>query len=322
MPGRFSLFLLGAALAACTQLNPSVPTPSAGELARTPGAWVAYNLGCKHGCEQIRRGDLITAIDGHKITSGAEVDAADLPRGTPVRLDLYRRGTGEALAVELVAEPYEYMHPIAHVPPLWTVGAEALDRAPGWARLKAFGHATPAMRLYQLDEPRAFVDGRDLFGRGALIVLWIGSQYKQQERMLYNDILPGWYAGLQANYAALTAAGVDAMFVFNGRVAEADRYDIRRNSLGTGEWSPDRVPMFANMSSQQNPNTRGLQHAAADFNELLFNDGRMGPIIVIIDPRGIVRWHSRGFKSDSDPLGTLTEAIAFAMHQLGDQPQP
>ena len=52
---------------------PSVGMEGLGELTRTPGAWVAYNLGCKFGCKVIRRGDLITAVDGKPISSGAEV---------------------------------------------------------------------------------------------------------------------------------------------------------------------------------------------------------------------------------------------------------
>lgn len=322
MTGRLLAWSLGlAVLAGCgTQLNPSVRTPAVGELTQRPGAWVAYNLGCKLGCREIRRGDLITAIDGKKISSGAEVDDADLARGAPIQLDLFRPRTGEAMQVQLVAEPYEYMAPIAHVPPLWTVGTAALDRAPAWARLKAFGHATPALRFYKMDSPRAYVDGRDLFGRAALVVLWVPDRYIQQTRMAYDDLLPRWYAALQERHAELTASGVDTYLVFRGRVAEVDRRSLRAAAVGDETYRTSSVPIYANMSFTNNPNTRGLEHGAADINELVFNDGRIGPIVMIVDERGIVRWHSRGFERETDPMGTLSAAIEFSLHALGDQP--
>lgn len=324
MPGYHLALLLGAALlTACgTQLNASVKTPPAGELTRTPGAWVAYNLGCKLGCKEIRRGDLITAVDGKPISSGAEIDDVDLARGTPVQLDVYRPRTGEALQVQLVAEPNEYMAPIAHVPPLWTVGTAALDRAPAWARLKAFGHATPAMRLYKMDSPREYVDGRDLFGRAALIVLWVPDRYTQHTVMAYHDVLLQWYAGLQERRAELTASGVDTYLVFNGRVAEVDRRNLRAQAVGDETYRASSVPIYANTSFPNNPSTRGLEHAAADFNEMVFNDGRYGPIIMIVDPRGIVRWHSRGFEHTGDPIDTLNVAIEFSLQALDDRPLP
>lgn len=323
MPVQHLALLLGAALltAACgSQRNASVKTPAAGELARTPGAWVAYNLGCKRGCDEIRRGDLITAVDGKQISSGAEIDAVDLARGTPIQLDVYRPRTGEALQVDLVAQPNEYYHPIAHVPPLWTVGTGALDRAPDWARLKAFGHATPALRFYKMDSPRAYVDGRDLFGRAALVVVWVPDRYTQHTRMAYNDMLPQWYAGLQERHAELTANGVDTYLVFNNRVAEVDRRQLRAAALGDDTYREDSVAIYANTSWPNNPNTRGLEHPAADINEMIFNDGRLGPVILIVDPRGIVRWHSRGFATEAEPLGTLQAAIEFSLHELDDEP--
>jgi hypothetical protein len=320
---HLALFLGAALLTACgTQLNASVKTPPVGELTRTPGAWVAYNLGCKLGCKEIRRGDLITAVDGRPISSGAEIDDVDLARGTPVQLDLYRPRTGEALQVQLVAQPYEYLYPIAHVPPLWTVGTVALDRAPEWARLKAFGHATPALRFYKLDSPREYVDGRDLFGRAALIVLWVPDRYTQRTAMAYQAVLLQWYAALQERRAELLAGGVDTYLLFNGRVAEVDRRNLRAQAIGDETYRESSVPIYANTSFTNNPNTRGLEHSAADFNEMVFNDGRHGPIIMIVDPRGIVRWHSRGFEHAGEPIGTLLAAIEFSLRSLEDQPVP
>lgn len=133
---RLRALVLASVVFAGCQLNPSVPTPPPGSLATQPGVWVAYNLGYAQGCEQIHRGDSITAIDGKPVTTGAEVEAADLARGTPVKVSLRSRKHGP-MEVTVVATPNELLRPIERAPPLYTVGTAALDRAPGWARLKA-----------------------------------------------------------------------------------------------------------------------------------------------------------------------------------------
>ena len=150
------------------------------------------------------------------------------------------------------------------------------------------GHATPALRFYKMDSPREYVDGRDLFGRAALIVLWVPDRYIQQTRMAYNDLLPQWYAGLQERYAELGTDGVDTYLMFNGRIAEVDRRQLRAAALGDGTYRADSVPIYANTSFPNTPNTRGLEHQAADFNEMVFNDGRIGPIIMIVDTHKII----------------------------------
>ncbi len=319
LPGRHLVLvsiLLG--LGACAgQLNRSVPTPKPGELATRPGVWVAYNLGCEQGCDQIRRGDIITAIDGEPVTSGAQIDAADLARGTPVRLELQSRKHGK-LDITLRATPNQFMRPIPHAPPLWTVGTEALDRAPAWARLKAFGHATPALRFYRLDDPRGFRNGRDIYGRHTLIVLWTPDNYRIEDRLRNNALLPQIYARLQAHEAELRAAGVDVMFMINRRANPRVRRYIRSQiGIDAYGWAPNMIPIFANESDTGNPNTLGLQHQAADINELLFRDGRFGPILLIIDARGIVRWHSRGWHKE-DPFASIESVVDFAARQLGD----
>lgn len=319
LPGR-DLALVSVLLGACAgQLNPSVPTPKPGELAAQPGVWVAYNLGCEQGCDRIRRGDIITAIDGEPVTSGAEVDAADLARGTPVQLELRSRKRGE-LDITLRATPNQFMRPIAHAPPLWTIGTEALDRAPAWARLKAFGHATPALRFYRLDDPHGFRNGRDLYGRHTLIVLWTPDNYRIEDRLRNNALLPQVYARLQAHEPALRAAGVDVVFMLRGRANPRLRRYIRGQiGIDAYGWAPNMVPIFANETHPGNPNTLGLQHQAADLDELLFSDGHLGPILLVIDARGIVRWHSRGWHNE-DPVHSIESVVDFAVRQLGDAP--
>lgn len=321
LTGR-ALALVSLLLGACAgQLNRSVPTPKPGELAVRPGLWVAYNLGCEQGCNQIRRGDIITAIDGKPVTTGAELDAADLARGTPVQLELHSRQRGK-LDITLRATPNQFMRPLPHAPPLWTVGTAALDRAPDWARLKAFGHATPALRFYRMDDPRGYRNGRELYGHNTLIVYWLPDNYRIQNQQRNRAILPQLYARLQAHEAALRAAGVEPIFMLSGRANPRLRRYIRSQiALDSYGWAPNMVPIFANATNQGDPNTLGLQHQAADLDELLFRDGHLGSILLIIDARGIVRWHSRGWHND-DPLGSIDAVVDFAIRQLGDSPAP
>ncbi len=321
LTGR-ALALVSLLLGACAgQLNRSVPTPRPGELAVRPGLWVAYNLGCEQGCDQIRRGDIITAIDGKPVTTGAELDAADLARGTPMQLELHSRKHGK-LDLTLRATPNQFMRPLPHAPPLWTVGTAALDRAPDWARLKAFGHATPALRFYRMDDPRGYRNGRELYGHNTLIVYWLPDNYRIQNQQRNRAILPQLYARLQAHEAALRAAGVEPIFMLSGRANPRLRRYIRSQiALDSYGWAPNMVPIFANATNQGDPNTLGLQHQAADLDELLFRDGHLGSILLIIDARGIVRWHSRGWHND-DPLGSIDAVVDFAIRQLGDSPAP
>jgi len=321
--------------------NPPVPPPTSAQLAGG-GVWVAYNLGCSAGCDQIRRGDRIVAVDGRPVNTGAELDAADLTRGNPVALTVARHAGGAPVDVRIVATPHTDMPPLAAVPPLLTVGAAALDRAPEWARLRLFGHAIPAMRLYRGEEPRGYISGRELYGRGAIILVWEMPWLLAQTRAMWAE-LPGFYAQLQRHHAALQAAGVDTYFVFpsveESRAwrPEADpgviqdplggenlRYVINKETRDhiRSEVPPDTadpIPLFLLDSSENDPNNLGLEHPASDIREWLF-DRIYAPVILVIDHRGIVRFHARDF-----PLGpeeTIEYAAQFALRQLPDAPAP
>lgn len=315
-----SLAWVSVLLGACAgQLNPSVPTPKPGALGQQPGVWVAYNLGCAQGCDQIHCGDIITAVDGKPVTSGAEIDAVDLARGTPVRVDVRSRAHGPR-SVTLLATPNEQLGETLRAPPLWTVGTGALDRAPAWARLPAFGHATPAMRLYHLDDPRGFRDGRDLLGRHTLIVFWTPYNNTLQDVRRNIDQLPGVYAQLQAHEPELRAAGVDPIFLVSARIDPKQRAYIRQfTAIDSYGWAPHMVPIYSNATVPSNGNTRGVEHPAADLNEMVFRDGHVGPILLVIDARGIVRWHSRGWHDD-DAEQSIEAVVDFAVHDLEDAP--
>jgi hypothetical protein len=307
------LFALAIALGACgPELNPARPPPSRDDLGN--GVWVAYNLGCQVGCDEIKRGDRILAVDGRPVESGAEVDAIGLARGAPLKLSVARYRTGELREITIVAEPNDALTPIPAVSPLFTVGAAALDQAPEWARRKLFGHAIPALRFYRLDEPRGYVNGRELYGRGAVIVIWEYPAYiKERERNF--ALIPGVYAHLQEYADQLAELGVDAYFIFDNIKGEPRVRDWARSNASPG---PNGfIPTWQLASSPRDPNTLGIENPAADIRESIL-DGWAAPAIIVIDRRGIVRFHTVGF-----PLGphdTMAVAIDFALKALPDVP--
>ncbi|HEY8378359.1 MAG TPA: hypothetical protein VIK91_17805 [Nannocystis sp.] len=311
---RASLSLLPCvlALSACIELNPARPPPDHATLA-PGGVWVAYNLGCEVGCDQIRRGDRILAVDGRPVDSGAEIDAINLARGAPLTLTIARYSTDEVVDVTLVATPDDRHPPIAALPPLLTVGTAALDRAPEWARSKLFGHAIPALRIYRADEPRGFVTGRQLYGRGALLVVWELPPMLEERRNSLNE-LPAVYAHLQEYADELEEAGVDVYFITDFRADPSFRAKARRYA----EPGPRGfIPIYQLSSLPNNPNVLGLENAASDIREGLF-DYLQAPVVLVFDRRGIVRFHARGF-----PVGThetLATAVDFALHALPDVP--
>ncbi|MFZ6185071.1 hypothetical protein [Nannocystis pusilla] len=308
-----SALTLSLGLCACgPELNPPRPPPAHSELA-PGGVWVAYNLGCEVGCEEIKRGDRILAIDGRPVSSGAEIDQIDLARNEPLKLQIAKYGSNEIRDVTIVAKPNELLPPIAAAPPMFTVGADALDRAPDWARSKLFGHAIPAIRFYRADEPRGYINGRELYGRAALLVIWeLPPMIEEYRRSL--ALAPSVYAHLQEFSDELAAAGVDSYFITDFRAEPAIRDMLRQ----TADPGPDGfIPIFQLSSSPTNGFTVGLEGSAADIREAMFDYSR-APVVVIFDRRGIVRFHTRGFPAG--PQDTLSVAIDFALHSLTDAP--
>ena len=307
--------LLSLALGACgPELNPARPPPAHGDLA-PGGVWVAYNLGCEVGCDQIKRGDRILAIDGRPVSSGAEVDAIGLARGAPLKLTIAPHRAPSTREVTIVAAPHDELPPIQAAPPLFTVGAAALDRAPAWARHKLFGHAIPALRLYLADEPRGYTNGRELYGRAALIVIWEYPPMIEAYRRSW-ALVPSVYAHLQEHADTLESAGVDTYFIHSAR-AEPKFRDHARGQVPASDRG--YLPIFQLASSKNDANTLGIEGGAADIRETSF-DYSAAPIVLVLDRRGIVRFHARGF-----PVGahdTIAVAIDFALKALPDVPAP
>lgn len=337
---RTPLVALATLFAACAVgPNPAVPPPTTAELAGG-GAWVAYNLGCKVGCDRIKRGDRILAVDGQPVPGGAELDAA-LSREAPVAVTVAPHEGGAPVEVQLLGGAHTELTPIKAVPPLLTISAAALDRAPEWARLRLFGHATPAIRLYRGDEPRGYINGRELYGRGAVIFVWEMPFLLGQEQALWAE-LPGFYAQLQRHQAALKGAGIDTYFVFpteqesrnrrpgiDAPVASATpggdtlRFAINQETRDhiRSQVSPDTqdlIPLCLLDSARDDPNNLGLEHPGSNIREWLY-DRILASVILVIDHRGIVRFHSRDF-----PLGpeeTIEAAVQFALQELPDAPR-
>ena len=116
------------------------------------GVFVAYNLGCDKGCDQVAAGDLILSIDGAELSTGKDLDAANLTDGQPHKLKVKKKGKdGGIIDVEVVAKPNDTLDPHKGLPPFLTTGAAALDAAPDWARLRLFGQVSPQILLVNSD---------------------------------------------------------------------------------------------------------------------------------------------------------------------------
>src|SRR5687767_13259912 len=94
-----SLFALGS----CEKGNP-FKIPAAKDL-EPGGVFIAYNLGCEKGCEQIGKGDLLQKIDGKTVKTGEEFDAANVTDGKPHKLELLTWQTHAPKTVEITATP-------------------------------------------------------------------------------------------------------------------------------------------------------------------------------------------------------------------------
>lgn len=283
---------LAAALLAACERNPPRPPPTAADLAGG-GVWIAHNLGCERGCDRLRRGDRILAVDGRPVSSGAELDAIGLARGEPVSLRITPHRAGTTRDVTLVATPSD--------PPLLTVGAAALDRAPAWAREPLFARAIPALGLVRRTDPHELLTGRQLHGRAALLVLW-PPPTRLAERRARDAALPALHARLQAHHEALQRAGVyTALAGFATRPLRDDPrtrgpLPVFDHVAEAPQFGVDRVDLHAELF--------GRAHAAA---------------IVILDRRGVVRFHARGFPAGLSD--TIDLAVDFALHALRDEPE-
>jgi hypothetical protein len=283
------------------------------------GVYVAYNLGCELGCDQVQKGDLIQKVDGAAVDSAD--DLKNLTDGNEHQLDLLATATKSPKTVKVKATPKENMPPLKDVPPFWLVGAEKLNTAPDWARRRMFGHASPMVMLVSADG--GILDGRQLYGKKRFMVYWDwGDRVEQAAAVDFMQVL-------QKARADLEAKNIEIMWVHvrfpTGRQAAMNDSDLRawvaKNSTEIGGQKAPPLPIyrFPNETEFNEARQLGMENAFTVFENL-----GQSPTILLLDERGIVRWHSEGVM---DPLSigsevkdpeqaTIIRAVDFALKDL------
>lgn len=281
------------------------------------GVYVAYNLGCEQGCDQIKKGDLIQQMDGKAVSTAGDLKA--LIDGQPHQLEVIDADSREKKSVTIKASPKSNLPPLTDVPPFWLVGAQALDKAPEWARRRMFGHASPSIML--VSSNGGILDGRQLHGKKHLIVYWDWGDREEEAAAV--DIMQV----LQKAQADLNAKNIDVMFTHvrfpQGRKAPMNDSDLRKWQDKWGvEDGGQRLPhvplyRFPNETEFNQAREIGLEGAFTVMENL-----SRSPAIVLLDENGIVRWHSEGIQ---EPIGseikdpeqyTIISAVEFALNEL------
>jgi hypothetical protein len=275
------------ALSACDPSGGSSKIPKNRDL-KAGGVYVAYNLGCDAGCDQINKGDLIQKVDGKAVKTADDV--GDLADNKPHKLEILSAGTMEPKTVEITATPKQTLKPIKDAPPMWLVGAEELNGAPDWARRRMFGHASPSVMLVSADG--GILDGRDLYGKKRFIVFWDWGDREEEAAAI------DFMQVMQKAQGDLKAAGYEVMFVHlqfpAGRKAPMNDSDLRawQKKFGVKEDLPD-VPLyrFPNATEFNAAREVGMEGAFTVMENL-----SRSPSIVIMNDDGIVMWHSEGIE--------------------------
>lgn len=250
------------------------------------GVYVAYNLGCEAGCDQINKGDLIQKVDGKEVKTADDVGT--LADNSAHKLELLSAGTMEPKTVEVTASPKQNLDPIKDAPPLWMVSAEELNKAPDWARRRMFGHASPSVMLVSADG--GILDGRQLYGKKRLIVYWDWGDREEEAAAI------DFMQVLQKAQGDLANSGVEVMFVHlqfpSGRKAPMNDSDLRAwtKKFAVEGGLPD-VPLyrFPNATEFNAAREVGMEGAFTVIENL-----SRSPSIVILNDDGIVMWHSEG----------------------------
>ncbi len=283
------------------------------------GVYIAYNHGCTSGCDRVAKGDLLQSVDGKPTKTAEEVDALHLADGNPHALTLIDVATKEPKTVEIVATPRDDMPPLVDVPPFWIVTAEKLNLAPEWARRRLFAHASPMVQLARIDG--GFVDGRQLYGKKRAIVYWaVGDRSEEEAAIAFMRVL-------QKAQLELAQKSVDIMFVHVSLASSRRRLmsdtDLREwaaeYSLADGNGQPLPMLPFYRQPNRTEYN-EGRELGMENSFQVLGNIGET-PSIVLLDERGIVRWHSEGLADSPDPAvpadqHTIIAAVQFALGQL------
>ena len=281
------------------------------------GVYIAYMVGCEKGCDQLAKGDLILEVDGKPVTSGKDMRTSRIATGAPLKLKVVKR-SGETKEVEIVAQPQE-LPPLKDIPPFWTVGAADLDKAPDWARRNLFAHASPMTMLVNAEG--GITDGRQLLGKKRLIMFWDYATREEQAQAANMMQI------LQLAQDDLKAAGVEVMFTQirfpgndngDGTPRQAPMNDTALREYQKKYGVPNKAPLpmyrFPNATEYNAARELGLEGSTTYIQYL-----RASPAIILLDEGGIVRWHSEGVQTATDPdyrdkddQFTIAQAIKFA----------
>jgi hypothetical protein len=282
------------------------------------GVFVAHSNGCDKGCDEIGRGDLIQSVDGNAAKNTA--DLAALTDGQPHKVSVLKKGADAPVEIEVVAQPSQEIPPLKDAPPFWTAGAEALNKAPEFARKRLFGHASPQILLVNSDG--GLINGRDLHGKARFVVFFDWQTRTGQANAAT------FLKTLQKAQGDLAAKGVEIVFAqikFPGRDRPPmNDSDLRKfhtdHQLTKAEGGPAPfLPLYhyPNSTEDQAARRLGLE-GATTYIEYLSSD----PAIVLLDKNGMIRWHSEGVVDDPeqknpDPANyTIIKAIMFAQNEL------
>lgn len=282
------------------------------------GVYVAYNLGCEAGCDQIQKGDLIQKMDGATVQTAE--DLKSISDGKPHKLEIVTKDKTPK-SVEVTATPKNNMPPLKDMPPFWLVSADDLKKAPQWARRRMFGHASPSVMLVSSDG--GILDGRQLYGQKRFIVYWDwGDREEEAAAVDFMQVL-------QKAQADLKSKNIDIMFVHvkfpTGRKAAMNDSDLRawqkKWTVKEGGRTLDPLPFyrFPNETEFNAARELGMENAFTVFENL-----GSSPTIVLLDENGIVRWHSEGIQDPQvatpdvkDPeQSTIIAAVKFALAEL------
>lgn len=291
--------------------------PNSKELAQG-GIYVVYNMGCEKGCDQLGKGDLIKKIDGQAVESNEAFDAINIADGKPHKLDVLANGSMAPKQVELTATPKDNLPPLTKVPPLWTVAAAKLDAAPSWARRRMMGHASPMTQIVSING--GILDGRQLKGKKRLMIWWDwGDRIEEANAVAFMQVL-------QKAQVDLTAKGVEIMFTHvpfptarkqpmndSDLRAWADKFSVK----GADGQKMPMIPFYRRPNKTEYNDARelGMENAYTVAENL-----GQSPAILILDERGVVRWHSEGLEAGDGKLPpeqyTIIEAVKFSLDKL------
>jgi hypothetical protein len=280
----------------------------------TGGVYVTYvqDTGCT-GCDALARGDLIQQVDGKPVATVD--DLGNLTDGKPHELGFWDASAGADATATITAEPNNTMPPIKDAPPFWAVASEDLKQAPSWARRRLFGHAAPQLLLVNSDG--GFVNGRDLYGKKHLMVMfdWAASSDRQNGALAMQV--------LQKAQADLKAKGIDIIFAQVPHPQERDIAPMNDTDLraffNDNQVKPDETvekrplpppPLYRWPNKTEDNPTRVLgMEGAFTFYEAIGE----APNIFLINEDGIIVWHSAG--TTPDPEGKITVDMVYTINK-------